>query len=141
MFRVDLTDLVDARHHLAKLSVEIDWENLDAEVRMRFSATDGAPAKPTRLMIGLHYLKDTYRLSDEETVRRWVENPYWQFFCGSKYFEYSSPVHPSLMTRWRSMLGDGGMERLLEKFFPKAVHGANNGRTSGTRVQEQNGIP
>ena len=33
-------------------------------------------------MVGLHYLKHSYDLSDEETVERWVENPYWQHFCG-----------------------------------------------------------
>jgi hypothetical protein len=33
----------------------------------------GRPAKPTRLMVGLHYLKHVHDLSDEETVVRWVD--------------------------------------------------------------------
>ena len=32
-----------------------------------------------------------------------------------KYFEYCLPIHPSLMTRWRKMIGKGGMEKLLEE--------------------------
>jgi len=32
------------------------------------SEDKGRPAKPTRLMVGLHYLKHTYNLSDEEVV-------------------------------------------------------------------------
>lgn len=33
-----------------------------------FSRPVGRPAKPTRLMVGLHYLKHVHDLSDEETV-------------------------------------------------------------------------
>lgn len=43
----------------------------------------GAPAKATRLMAGLHYLKYTFSLSDEMLVEAWVvasrlmeNNPY-----------------------------------------------------------------
>jgi hypothetical protein len=32
--------------------------------------------------VGLHYLKSAYNLSDELVVERWIENPYWQYFCG-----------------------------------------------------------
>jgi IS5 family transposase len=37
-------------------------------------------------MAGLQLLKHTFNLSDELTVARWVENPYWQFFCGEEFF-------------------------------------------------------
>jgi hypothetical protein len=33
-------------------------------------------------MVGLLLLKQMYDQSDEEVVERWVENPYWQQFCG-----------------------------------------------------------
>jgi IS5 family transposase len=93
----------------------IDWEWFEAELACNFSETDGAPAKPTRLMVGLHYLKHTFNLSDERTVAQWVENPYWQLFCGMKHFEHEAPIDPSLMTRWRKMVGDGKMEALLKE--------------------------
>jgi IS5 family transposase len=64
-------------------------------------------------MVGLHYLKHAYDLSDEQTVLRWVENPYWQHFCGEKFFEHALPIDPSSMTRWRKLIGEKGAEQLL----------------------------
>ncbi|AXR03866.1 transposase [Pseudoalteromonas piscicida] len=33
-------------------------------------------------LAGLEYLKQIHKLSDENTVVMWCENPYWQYFCG-----------------------------------------------------------
>jgi IS5 family transposase len=65
-------------------------------------------------MVGLHYLKHTFNLSDEEVVQRWAENPYWQYVCGERYFQYKLPIHPSLMTRFRKRIGAAGCERMLQ---------------------------
>ena len=35
----------------------------------------GRPGVASRLMVGLHYLKQACHLSDELVVERWVENP------------------------------------------------------------------
>jgi IS5 family transposase len=113
LFQVELTQIIDSRHPLVKLAEKIDWERFERELGAHFSPTTGAPAKPVRLMVGLHYLKHAYNLSDEKTVERWVENPYWQHFCGMKHFTYEMPIDPSSMTRWRKLVGDGGMEKLL----------------------------
>ena len=64
-------------------------------------------------MVGLHYLKHAFNLSDEIAVERWTENPYWQYFCGMKYFEHEMPIHPTSMTRWRKKVADAGMEKML----------------------------
>jgi transposase, IS5 family len=45
-------------------------------------------------MIGLHYLKHAFNESDESVVARWIENPYWQYFCGYKYMQHELPIHP-----------------------------------------------
>ena len=45
----------------------------------------GQPPLPTRLMAGLAILKHMHNLSDEELALRWVENPYYQHFCGEEY--------------------------------------------------------
>ena len=42
---------------------------------------------PTRLMVGLHYLKRLCDQSDESVVDGFVENPYWQYFCGVELSE------------------------------------------------------
>ena len=39
-------------------------------------------------MAGLAILKHTYDLSDEVLCERWVENPYYQFFCGEEFFQH-----------------------------------------------------
>jgi IS5 family transposase len=54
-------------------------------------------------------------LSDEEVVSQWLENPYWQYFCGNEYFEHGFPIDASLMTRWRQRVSEAGMEKLLEE--------------------------
>ncbi len=66
-------------------------------------------------MVGLHYLKHTYNLSDEEVVAQWLENPYWQHFCGNEYFEHGFPIYASLMTRWHKRVSEAGVEKLLEE--------------------------
>jgi len=66
-------------------------------------------------MVGIHYLKYTYNLSDESVVERWVENPYWQYFCGEQYFQHQLPIEPTTMTKWRNRIKDEGMEKLLEQ--------------------------
>jgi IS5 family transposase len=65
-------------------------------------------------MVGLHYLKHAFNQSDEAVVTRWVENPYWQYFCGMTDFTHEFPIDPSMMTKWRRRLKSDGMEKLLE---------------------------
>jgi IS5 family transposase len=106
MFHVRLEDLVDMAHPLVKLAAMINWERIESELGAVFHEYKGAPAKPVRLMAGLQYLKHTYNLSDEILLQRWVENPYWQYFCGCLFFEYELPIHPTSMTKWRNLHGD-----------------------------------
>ena len=74
---------------------------------------EGRPGIPIRLMVGLHYLKHTYDLSDEEVVAQWAENPYWQYFCGETYFQQHLPIDPSQMTRFRKRIGETWREFML----------------------------
>lgn len=113
MFRVELEGLVNLEHSLVRLAEQIPWEQFDEAFDPLYCTDNGRPAIATRLMVGLHYLKHTYNLSDEDTVARWAENPYWQFFCGMKYFEYDVPIDPSSMTRWRNKVGEAGAEQML----------------------------
>jgi len=36
-----------------------------------------------------------YDQSDEDVVERWVENPYWQQFCGMSDFQWELPCDSS----------------------------------------------
>jgi len=115
IFKTRLDRICDASRPLYKLAAAIEWSEFDKSFGGFYSEGQGRPAKPTRLMVGLHYLKHAFDLSDEEVVFQWVENPYWQYFCGGEYFEHELPIDPSLMTKWRKRLKSGGMEKLLEE--------------------------
>ena len=46
-------------------------------------------------------------------MNTWVENPYWQFFCGETYLQTEAPIDPSSLMRWRKRIGEEGVETLL----------------------------
>ena len=110
--RLDLA--LDLDHELVRLAGVIPWDALAEEFGPLYCADNGRPAVPIRLMAGLHYLKHLKGISDEQTVRGWVENPYWQFFCGEEFFQHALPIDPSQMSRWRQRIGEDGVERLLQ---------------------------
>jgi transposase, IS5 family len=113
LFRERLEAIIDPRHRLVRLAGLVPWSRFD-DAFGRFYGPLGRPAKPTRLMVGLHYLKHAHDLSDEEVVARWVENPYWQFFCGFDFFQHEAPIDASTMTRWRQRIGPAGLEEMLK---------------------------
>ena len=43
-------------------------------------------------MVGLLLLQYMQNLSDEAVVRAWVENPYWQYFCGYDFIQWDLPI-------------------------------------------------
>ena len=106
--------VLDPEQELYKLAKVLDWAALEAEFGPLYCPDNGRPGVPIRLMAGLHLLKHTFGLSDEQVVAQWVLNPYWQFFCGEEYFQHQLPIHPSQMTRWRKRIGESGMEKLLQ---------------------------
>ena len=48
----------------------------------------------------------TYDLSDEVLCERWVENPYYQHFCGEEFFQHRLVFDRSSLTRWRNRMGE-----------------------------------
>ncbi len=113
LFRLKLENLIDLRHELCRLAGQMEWSGLLEDFGALYSE-NGRPGIPIRLMAGLHYLKHAFGLSDEAVVKGWVENPYWQYFCGEEYFQHRLPIDPSQMTRFRARLGASGCERLLK---------------------------
>ena len=113
LFRSSLEQILDRRHPLYVMANKIDWARFDKSFGSLFAQKQGRPALPTRLVVGLHYLKHAYNESDESVVARLLENPYWQYFCGFKHFQHELPIDPSSMTRWRKRLGPDKIEELL----------------------------
>jgi transposase, IS5 family len=105
LFRARLSQQLDPRHPLVRLAGLLDWEVFEARFGPLYHPHVGRPGIPIRLMVGLSYLQHTFGLSDEEVVARWVENPYWQYFCGFDYLQLEVPIDPSSLVRWRRRIG------------------------------------
>lgn len=46
---------------------------------------------------------------------RWIENPYYQYFCGELSFCHRLPFDRSSMTRWRQRLGEEQLVALIQE--------------------------
>jgi IS5 family transposase len=120
LFRMQLTNMIDMDHPLVKVAQLIDWSQFD-EGFGQFYTQKGRPGLPTRLLAGLHLLKHMEGLSDEAVCKRWVENPYYQYFCGEQYFRHKLPLDRSSMTRWRGRIGPEKLELLLAQTLAVAM--------------------
>src|SRR5215831_10187614 len=115
LFRSRLDQIIDLEHALVKLAKAIDWGFLEAKFGEAYSDKPGHPPLPTRLMAGLAILKHTYDLSDEALCERWVENPYFQYFCGEEFFQHRLVFDRSSLTRWRQRMGEEKLQALLQE--------------------------
>jgi len=115
LFRSRLDQILSREHPLFVLANQTNWEFFDDNFGPLYAEKKGRPGKPTRLMVGLHYLKRAFNGSDESVVAGLLENPYWQYFCGLEFFIHNLPVDPTSMTRWRKRIGPEDMEQLLSE--------------------------
>ena len=121
LFQAHFDQLLNPRHPLLVLGGQIDWARFDEAYGALYCDSNGALAKATRLMVGLHYFKHTFNESDESVVAKWVENPYWQAFCGYTHMRHELPIHPTSMTRWRQRIGPEKLDELLRQTVVVAV--------------------
>lgn len=146
-FRARLDAMIDLRHPLAVLATRLPWPQLEADLApiWRRQVRDGVLPEgedwfgsggvlvaagvshagrsrlPIRLMCSLLYLKHAFNLSDEETCERWAENVVWQYFSGVDYYEPRVPCDATQIGRFRSAIGEAGMERILAATIDTAV--------------------
>ncbi len=121
LFRARLDQIIDMGHELVRLGGLIDWPLIGRKLGVMYTDGPGQPPLPTRLMAGLAVLKHTFNLSDEELVARWVENPYFQHFCGEEFFRHKAPFDRSSLTRWRQRMGHERLDVLLQESLAVAV--------------------
>ena len=120
LFQQPLTELINPKHSLVKLAELIDWSVFETRRSEFFPSRTGRPVSSPRLIAGLLYLQHTFACSDDDLIQTWVENPYWQHFCGENYFQHEPPIDPSSMTRWRQRIGEEGVEWLLTETIEAA---------------------
>ena len=114
LFKPHFDIFLNPENPLLVLADKINWARFEAEFDGDFG-DKGAPAKPTRLMVGLHYIKYLKNMSDEDVVADWPQNPYWQYFCGFETFQHEAPCDPTTMTKWRNRFGADKFNSLLDE--------------------------
>jgi IS5 family transposase len=146
-FRARLDGMVDPRHPLVVLTGRLPWTQVEQVLAPHFErkartpgtavaqdmlgehevefgggvGSGGRPRLPIRLMASLLYLKNSFNLSDEELVTRWSENVVWQSFSGMEYYEPRLPCDATQIGRFRTTIGEEGLEQLLKFTIQTAV--------------------
>jgi len=133
-----LGEQLDPRQPLKQLADRLPWAEFEQAFGKYYSEA-GRPAKPVRLMVGLLLLKQMFNQGDETVVAAWVQNPYWQYFCGMAEFQWQVPCDPSDLVYFRQRIGQAGVQRILK--VTARLHGdkAQEGEVVvDTTVQEKN---
>ncbi|HTI84544.1 MAG TPA: IS5 family transposase [Acetobacteraceae bacterium] len=121
LLRSRLDAIIDMSHPLVKLARTIDWGYLEQRFGAVYQDRPGRPPLPTRLMAGLAILKHSHDLSDEVLCERWLENPYYQLFCGEEFFQHRLVFDRSSLTRWRQRMGEDKLQALLQESLSVAA--------------------
>jgi hypothetical protein len=72
-------------------------------------------------MAGLSILKHMHDLSDEDLCARWVENLYYQLFCGEEFFQHQLTFDRSSLTRWRQRMEEERLTALIQESLAVAT--------------------
>jgi transposase, IS5 family len=121
LFRSRLDQIIAMSHPLVRLAKVINWPFLEEQFGAVYTDGAGRPPLPTRLMAGLAILKHMYNLSDEAVCALWLENPYYQYFCGEEFFQHELPLDRSSMTNWRNRMGEERLQALLQESLSVAT--------------------
>ena len=146
-FRARLDQMIDLRHPLAVLARRMPWARIEEQLSSFFAPKNrlgvakdvsslfgpavqiagvgvsnaGRPRLPIRLMVALLYLKHAYNESDESLVERWSQDVYFQYFSGMEYFEPRLPCDATQIGRFRTAIGEAGVEEILKATIDTAV--------------------
>lgn len=113
LFRPVLKEIINPNHKLVVLSHQIAWNEFEKSFSPLYSHT-GQPGVPIRTMVGLLLLKRIYNLGDETVMDQWLQNPYYQYFCGESEFQWEYPCDPSDMVHFRKRIGEDGAEKIFQ---------------------------
>ena len=147
-FRSRLDGMIDARHPLAVLGDKLPWSKLEACIAPIFAhqpkpvletetgfdfagefvkskggdvGNKGRPRLSLRLMIALTMLKNSFNCSDEDLVQRFADSVTWQYFAGYEYFDSRLPCDATQVGRFRTALGEAGLEEILSATIKAAL--------------------
>jgi len=75
-----------------------------------------------------------YNESDESVVIKWVENPYWQRFCGELNFQHRFPLNPTTLNKWRKKIRAQGFEKMFKETIAAGLKGGTITRRDFAKV-------
>lgn len=117
--KILLSNLCDGSNNLVQLSLQINWIIAHKLFLKCFSRTEKEyNQNHTRTVISFIYLKSKHKLDYKETKRRWLENPYWQLFCGEDFFRAEFPIHFQLLKK-EMQLDEEKINSIIENSLPK----------------------
>lgn len=122
MFKTPLQHFIRENHKLVLLTNRIDWVQMEDQLSKYYCMDNGRPGIPIRIIAGMLLLKRMFNESDESVLERWVENPYWQYFCGEVNFRHEPPFDRTELIKFRKRIGEEGAEILLKMsidLFPR----------------------
>lgn len=114
MFKIPLKHFIKEDHELVLLSKKINWDELEHNLSQYYCNDNGRPGIPVRTIAGVILLRRMFDESDESVLERWVENPYWQYFCGEIYFRHEAPFDRTELIKFRKRIGEEGSEQILK---------------------------
>ena len=112
MWAPPLEMMLNPDHQLVKLAKSLPWDKLESEFGSHYAAI-GRPSIPIRVMVSLLLLQRMFDVSDEQVVKQWVQNPYWQNFSGMTSFQWKIPCDPTELIKFRKRIGREGAEKIL----------------------------
>ena len=92
---------LDAKNRWVKLAEITPWERIEEYYLQSMSQETGRGAISARIAFGAVSLRQSERLSDEDTVRFIQENPYVQYYLGLHEFHMEPLFDPSMMVHFR----------------------------------------
>lgn len=122
MFKTPLQHFIKENHKLVLLTKKINWDELEDQLSKYYCLNNGRPGVPIRTVAGMLLLRRMFNESDESVIERWIENPYWQYFCGELYFRHEPPFDRTELIKFRKRIGEEGAELLLKmsiNLFPR----------------------
>jgi len=116
--RLVFDKLIPEDHYVRKVKAGIDFECFRDEVRDCYSPHMGRGAEDPVRMIKLELLQFQYRLSDREVIAQAQVNVAFRFFLDLS-LESALP-DPSLLSQFRSRLGEGRHRQLFDNLVSQA---------------------
>ena len=113
LLKVPLVHFLNPEHELYKHALQVNWDIVEKDFACYYSSK-GAPSIPIRTIVGLTILKQIFRQGEKTVIQHWLENPYWQYFCGEVYFQHKAPFHFHDFSAFRKRIGHEGYLKVVK---------------------------